>query len=352
MKSILVFVGGFFLSLFLLGAVAYYFLFLSPTKTIAPDSVAPMGKEVRLRDGEVVFTATIVVPEPLKKFVKSGEGGFTIRFFDANWEPLSIATNMPAPTFPMQLKFSVPKAALAASSEGVPFVTFIINYCPNYEPGECFVKPYSALVWGQTHITTATLAQKTKNLSQPIDLGAVYFTRNVPEPRECKDLKVSLAGKITPTPDFQKKLAGQKLALVITPRLPTRKYDPPVSPAEVDGKTFLTQFVDFSQGPVSFSVPVRSLPDEFFVLHVVQCKPEEELKACAAGLFPYNTFGTPGARAKFRVVTKDLSYPRCGQENFEGFVHSSLAVEPPLPLNPPKPQKPVSPAEYLEGAFL
>lgn len=365
MRRFFIFLGGFLTSLLVVGALGYYFVFQAPSRQATAPAPAPVSVQVPEAEEEMVsFKATVVVPEPLRESVKSGAGRIAVGVKTGH--PFRLALQQERPNFPLEIAFSLPLKIFSPGVEAIRYARFTVRYCPTSGSEPCQPFGKEDVIEGFTRINYSYVAKKAKDPSQPIDLGAIFFTRRYPPVTECKESKVSLAGKIIPTRDFMKKYKDTKFALLVLPTGESDSnrmtFDLAVAPNEVPGRVFHYQFLDFSKGPMAFSVPYKPTPNKHFVLNAFECDPGADLNTCVSKAFPFNKAmindQAPVTKHRAHVVGKGFTFAYCGQTDYEGYVHTSIPVlrakddYVPLPVNLPKPKDPISPAEYVEGANL
>ena len=234
------------------------------------------------------------------------------------------------PKFPLKITIRVPSKDLTdPHPDGFLYLnlryTTADHASPNYRALFDRARTDDVLVGGKKMpVTSEQLLSDT--FPSNVDFGrAIVGVIFPPLPQsDCSSSKVLLAGKITPWPGSKFDWHKGKIAMVA---LSGTYVDGPgvMSPKEFDETVFHYQFLDFTGGTVTFSIPGKKLPrtNSFIRLLAVGCEDKQDLKECAMKAFPADR---PNPHNLYPIFAKDYVMPVCGLNNFEGYIAENWTV--------------------------
>lgn len=348
MKIFLIFISG-LAATFVLIAGFFYFLFVPPEAKKADLALAIDPKD------RFTISGTIVVPPPLKAVVKNGHGQLVIHLFSGPlYAPVDLVS-LPIlePKFPLKFSRTFSRADLKSRNLIKDNLTIFATYrfdtsTPLEQMRSLLAQPQ---VNGRKRIALSKAQVESMNVPEAVDIGNLYLTRFYKHAgsENCSSGSVLLSGKITPSADFLKNNPTGKFALVASPdeAPPSSISQDRVLPDDLDSVATYYQFIDFSNGPVEFSIPFKKISSPFLILTAIKCAEGEALKSCAARNYPISSDASNPAR--FRITGREFEAPFCGTTAFQAFIHQPeiSQVSPGIPE--PNPVNAIAPQEFISG---
>jgi hypothetical protein len=331
MKKVFVFLSGFFIALLIV--IAGVFIYLTKSNGVnSTDSFVTSNSN----DKFITFSSEVFLPPGIKINGDQSKGileaSLAIKDLNKNeaqrFVPFSVIRII-APKFPVKIKLKALIKDLTYPGPG-GFLMLHFSYTPSgagtssgsnyrFDPART-----DDLFTGGTQVPVSSEQLVNGAIPPETDIGRAYLGLIFPPyPRTaCSSGKVLLAGKITPllpSADWRNK----KIAMVVFPATHADGKDI-ISEKEFAESVFHYQFLDFSNGAATFSIPALKHPAKvpFMRLRGIACGATEELKACAMRVFPTDI---QVAGRVLPIFAKNFYVPFCGLNNFDGYIIENAA---------------------------
>jgi hypothetical protein len=177
-----------------------------------------------------------------------------------------------------------------------------------------------------------------------VNLGTIHMTRTyLPKQIQSCSGDWTVTGTVHPSEAFKKQYANAKFAVVGIPE--TIPFLQPVSPDQLSQKAMFYGPLDFSRGTATFSFKAHLIPSPlpYFMIVASECKPNEDLKQCAAAAFPWAP--RTNERGHFHIKPKEFTALMCDETNLELYIHNGRLSHEPLPEKENLPANWIAPQE-------